>query len=197
MWRFQSSAEFSCPGVSTAQTIDYFRLLCAGVAWRITCNRIWSFRKLNTAESWNRHAWVSRHVPQKFSAGWISKLPAANRRGPINRLSEIRKCFWTVRWVGLLYCVSSLGCTHFLLNTHSLQHTFVHQLEPYGRLWNARWQQTYQVKFHCLRSSERAHITENNGFYLVSLLPPSVPKVSHYIFTLTFKRNTDGVFTSI
>ena len=48
-----------------------------------------------------------------------------------------------------------------------------------GRLWDARWQQTYQVSVHCLRSSEHAHMTENNGFYLVSLLPPSVPKVSH------------------
>ena len=48
-----------------------------------------------------------------------------------------------------------------------------------GRIWNARWQQTYQVNFHCLRSSEHAHITENSGFYLVSLLPPSIPKVSH------------------
>ena len=38
-----------------------------------------------------------------------------------------------------------------------------------------KWQQTYQVNFHCLRSSERAHMTENNGFYLVSLLPPGVP----------------------
>ena len=44
---------------------------------------------------------------------------------------------------------------------------------------NARWQQTYQVNFHCLHSSEPAHITENNGIYLVSLLPPSVPKVSY------------------
>ena len=48
-----------------------------------------------------------------------------------------------------------------------------------GRLWNARWQQTYQVNFHCWRSSEPAHITENNVFYLVSLLPPSVSKVSY------------------
>ena len=47
------------------------------------------------------------------------------------------------------------------------------------RLWDARWQQSYQVNFHCLRSSEYAHITWNNGFYLVSLLPPNVPKVSH------------------
>ena len=29
--------------------------------------------------------------------------------------------------------------------------------------------------------SEHAHITENNGYYLVSLLPPIVPKVSHYM----------------
>ena len=48
-----------------------------------------------------------------------------------------------------------------------------------GRLWNARWQQTYQVNCHCLCSSEHARITENNVFYLVSLLPPSVPKVPH------------------
>ena len=33
-----------------------------------------------------------------------------------------------------------------------------------GRLWNTRWQQTYQIKLHCLQSSELAHITENNGF---------------------------------
>ena len=32
---------------------------------------------------------------------------------------------------------------------------------------------------HCLRSSEHAHITRNKGFYLVSLLPPSVPKVPY------------------
>ena len=49
----------------------------------------------------------------------------------------------------------------------------------YGKLWDARWQQTYQVNFHCLRSSEHVDNTENNGFYLVSLLPPSVPKASH------------------
>ncbi len=33
-----------------------------------------------------------------------------------------------------------------------------------ARLWNARWQQTYQVNFHWCRSSEHAHFTENNGF---------------------------------
>ena len=38
---------------------------------------------------------------------------------------------------------------------------------PNGILVNARWQQTYQVNFHCLRISENAHITENNGFYLL------------------------------
>ena len=27
-----------------------------------------------------------------------------------------------------------------------------------------RWQQTYQVNFHCFRSSEHAHNAENNGF---------------------------------
>ena len=43
------------------------------------------------------------------------------------------------------------------------------------------WQQTYQVNCNCLRSSEHACITENNEFYLVSLLPPSVPKVPHWI----------------
>ena len=48
-----------------------------------------------------------------------------------------------------------------------------------GRLWDARWQQTYQVNFHCLRSSERVHIIENNGIYLVGLLAPSVLKISH------------------
>ena len=57
-----------------------------------------------------------------------------------------------------------------------------------GRLWDGKWQQTYQVNFHCLRSSERAHMTENNGLYLVSLLPPSVPKVSHFIALLTIAR---------
>ena len=36
-----------------------------------------------------------------------------------------------------------------------------------GRLWNSRWQQTYQVNVHWLHSSEHTHITENNGFYLV------------------------------
>ena len=50
-----------------------------------------------------------------------------------------------------------------------------------GGLWNTRWQQTYQVNFHCSRSSEHVHITKNNGYYLVSLLPPSVPKVSHLV----------------
>ena len=34
-----------------------------------------------------------------------------------------------------------------------------------GRLWNARWQQTYQVQPHCFKnSSEHAHNTKNNGF---------------------------------
>ena len=49
------------------------------------------------------------------------------------------------------------------------------------RLWNARWQQTYQVNVYCYccQSSEPAHITENNGFYLVSLLPPNVLRVSY------------------
>ena len=37
------------------------------------------------------------------------------------------------------------------------------------RFLNARWQQTYQGNVHFLRSSEHAHITENNGFYPVSL----------------------------
>ena len=32
------------------------------------------------------------------------------------------------------------------------------------RLSNARRQQTYRVNFHCLRSSEHAHNSENNGF---------------------------------
>ena len=50
-------------------------------------------------------------------------------------------------------------------------------LRTNGRLWDPRWQQTFQVNFHCLCSSEHAHITENNGFYPVSLLPPSVLKV--------------------
>ncbi len=31
------------------------------------------------------------------------------------------------------------------------------------RPWNARWQQTYQVKVHCLRSSEHEHNIENIG----------------------------------
>ena len=35
---------------------------------------------------------------------------------------------------------------------------------------------TYQVIVHCLRNSEHSHITENNVFYLVSLLPPSAQK---------------------
>ena len=56
-------------------------------------------------------------------------------------------------------------------------------------IWNARWQQTYQVNFHCLRSSEHAHITENNGFYLVSLLPLSITKVSHWLHR-TFQRTS-------
>ena len=47
------------------------------------------------------------------------------------------------------------------------------------RLLNARWQQTNQVIVHCLGSSEHAHITENNGVYLASLLPPSVLKVPY------------------
>ena len=38
----------------------------------------------------------------------------------------------------------------------------IHKEQHNGRLWDARWQQTYKVNFHCLRSSERAHITENN-----------------------------------
>ena len=32
------------------------------------------------------------------------------------------------------------------------------------RLSNARRQQTYWVNFHCLRSSEHTHNSENNGF---------------------------------
>ena len=48
------------------------------------------------------------------------------------------------------------------------------------RLWNARWQQIYQVNVHCCCSSEHAHITKNNGFYLVSLLPPSVPNAPYW-----------------
>ena len=62
-----------------------------------------------------------------------------------------------------------------------------------GGLWNARWQQTYQVNFH-LRSSYHAHITENNGFYLVSLLPPSVPKGSQCRPLVDFTWYTQNVF---
>ena len=38
-----------------------------------------------------------------------------------------------------------------------------------GDFWDARWQQTNQVNFNCLCSSEHAHFTKNNGIYLVSL----------------------------
>ena len=49
--------------------------------------------------------------------------------------------------------------------------------------------QTYQLTFHCLQCSECARITKNNGFYLVSLLPPSVPKVLHrLLFTCSFSN---------
>ena len=61
-----------------------------------------------------------------------------------------------------------------------------------GGLWDARWQQSYKVNFHCLRSSERAHMTENNEFYLVSLLPPSVQKVSHLIISVSLLRAKFG-----
>ena len=55
--------------------------------------------------------------------------------------------------------------------------TVFERLKCNRRLWNARWQQTYQVNFHF---THMTHMTENNGFYLVSLLPPRVPKVSHW-----------------
>ena len=71
-----------------------------------------------------------------------------------------------------------------------------------GRLLNARWQQTYNVNFHCLRSSEYAHITENNVFYLVSLLLqtsvlPFKTKLGYVLFseafmTTVFARNFTG-----
>ena len=54
------------------------------------------------------------------------------------------------------------------------------QVNTFERLCNTRRQQTYQVNFHC--SSEHAHIIENYGFYLVSLLPPSIPKVPHFLY---------------
>ena len=76
------------------------------------------------------------------------------------------------------------------LNTNSLNVETLHNRNtsrPKGRLWNARWQQTYQINIHCLRSSEYAHITENNGFYLVSLLPQSILKVPYS--QLSTKRN--------
>ena len=43
--------------------------------------------------------------------------------------------------------------------------------------------------FHCVRSSERAHITENNGFYLVSLLtkrPKSLQKLLTHTKIIVF-----------
>ena len=48
------------------------------------------------------------------------------------------------------------------------------------RLSNARWQQTYWVNFHCLRSSEHAHNSENNGLTRLVYCPLSSQKVSHW-----------------
>ena len=75
-----------------------------------------------------------------------------------------------------------------------------------GRLLNTRWQQTYQVSFHCLRSSECAHINKNNGFtwlvcchllmvqqhiqgkvnfffFLIKKLFAKLQRITRYIFT--------------
>ncbi len=60
---------------------------------------------------------------------------------------------------------SKLACTKHV-QSHSCN----------GRLWNPRWQQTYQVNVHCLRKYEHANISREQGIYLVSLLPPGVPK---------------------
>ena len=55
VWRFRSFAVFSFPGLSTALTIDYYRLLCAGFAWRNVSvfghSENWTRRKVETATS--------------------------------------------------------------------------------------------------------------------------------------------------
>ena len=53
-------------------------------------------------------------------------------------------------------------------------------------------EQTCQINFHCLRSSEYSHITDSSQFYLLCLLPPSVPKVpngQHHHFMKDCKIN--------
>ena len=62
-----------------------------------------------------------------------------------------------------------------------------------GDFLNARWQQTYQVNVLCLHSSEHVRITKNNGFYLLSLLPPSVPEVPYWL-RLDWPR---GIFNNL
>ena len=66
--------------------------------------------------------------------------------------------------------------TSFTINTRK---RFLHcpeRLVNSPCVWGARYQQT----FHCWRSSKHAQTTENNGFCLVSLLPPSSSLVAFH-----------------
>ena len=60
--------------------------------------------------------------------------------------------------------VPSIQCEHISVYLWVKQKLIFFIPDANGRLSNARRQQTYRVNFHCLRSSEHAHNSENNGF---------------------------------
>ena len=94
----------------------------------------------------------------------------------------------------LLYISKQQQVTHARITPHFVftVSSFVSQFfnpnpsGPNRRLSNTRWQQIYRVNFHCLRSSEHAHNSENNGFTRYVCCPLSSQKVSHYCFTSIF-----------
>ena len=52
----------------------------------------------------------------------------------------------------------------------------IYSLFSMGGFWDALWQQTYQVKSLVLGNVSMLRTTQTMEIYLVSLLPPSVPK---------------------
>ena len=70
------------------------------------------------------------------------------------------KSHWQLFNVGMIWEIKPNPDYPLLCSPFFIVHTFK---VFNGRLWDARWQ-TYQENFHCLRNSERAHMTEDADF---------------------------------
>ena len=161
--------------------LEIFMVICYNIHW-IQC-LFSSFRagleiEEDVAEGDTKIiTYYKLHAPWTVLAFYAEEL---NFRAPLQVSIELR-CLTSSHANNFISDLPAKACS--LLTTCSVQASqysykgFCSTLN--GRLWDARWQQTYQVNCHCLRSFEHGRITKNNWFYLVSLLLPSIPKVTH------------------